>query len=499
MDNIINFSNMESSILKFEVTMYGEIQKLTETLSKTRVRIFYRGMNRNRTYISEEFAQKLISSLPYAPIKGIFDQDAMDFEGHGEDNTDGRIYGIIPENPNFAWEKHLDDDGVEREYATADVYLFTGLYPEAKLIPGKSQSMEIYKKTFKGEWRISEDDNQPFFFFTDGCLVGLQALGDDCEPCFEGAAFFSLYNHIKECLDQFTKNKKEGDKVGIADFRLSDNEKYDLIFTALNPNYTEEGGWALDYYIMDVYDEYALCKKKKDYSCVRAYYTKDNASDTVTLGEIVNVKIVDITESEAMALEAIKATAGNYETEKAEWDTEKVSLESAKEELETKVSELETEKATYETEKATLTEEKAALEATLEENKTAIEEYTTKIAEMETEKATLEEAKANYEKEIEDLKNFKSEIEKAQTDSVIEELSNSLTDEKIQEFKDAMANYSVADFKKEVCMAAYEANKGLLNNNHAEELIYKNNGSDGDKFESGAIRILRKNKKGGNK
>lgn len=72
MDNIINFSNMESSILKFEVTMYGEIQKLTETLSKTRVRIFYRGMNRNRTYISEEFAQKLISSLPYAPIKGIF-------------------------------------------------------------------------------------------------------------------------------------------------------------------------------------------------------------------------------------------------------------------------------------------------------------------------------------------------------------------------------------------------------------------------------------------
>ena len=108
-------------------------------------------------------------------------------------------------------------------------------------------------------------------------------------------------------------------------------------------------------------------------------------------------------------------------------------------------------------------------------------------------------AEQDDEKEIGDLKKFKSEIEKAQKDSVIEEFSNSLTDEKIQEFKDAMANYSVADFKKEVCMAAYEANKELLNNNHAEELIYKNNGSDGDKFESGAIRILRKNKKGGNK
>jgi hypothetical protein len=53
----------------------------------------------------------------------------------------------------------MDEDGVTRTYACADVLLFTGLYPEAKLVPGESQSMEIFRGNLKGEWRISEEDN----------------------------------------------------------------------------------------------------------------------------------------------------------------------------------------------------------------------------------------------------------------------------------------------------------------------------------------------------
>lgn len=97
----------------------------------------------------------------------------MDFTDHGEDNTDGKIYGIVPADSNFAWEDHMDDDGVVRSYACADVLLFTGLYPEAKLIPTESQSMEIFRGNLKGEWRISEEDKQPYYYFMKGCLVGL--------------------------------------------------------------------------------------------------------------------------------------------------------------------------------------------------------------------------------------------------------------------------------------------------------------------------------------
>lgn len=182
------FSKIPSTL---DVTLYGNLEQVTDTLSKCRVRIFYKGMNRNRTFISEDFANQLIESLPYAPIKGIFNKDKVDYEDHGEDNTDGRIYGIIPENPNFAWEKNTDIDGIVREYASADVFLFTGLYPEAKIIPGESQSMEIFKPTLEGEWRISDEDGKPYYYFKKGCLVGLQVLGVETEPCFEGSAFFS--------------------------------------------------------------------------------------------------------------------------------------------------------------------------------------------------------------------------------------------------------------------------------------------------------------------
>ena len=48
----------------FDVQVYGDLQPYSNTISKARVRIFYRGLNRNYSYISDEFAEKLISSLP---------------------------------------------------------------------------------------------------------------------------------------------------------------------------------------------------------------------------------------------------------------------------------------------------------------------------------------------------------------------------------------------------------------------------------------------------
>jgi hypothetical protein len=42
--------------LSFDVTVYGDLQPFDDSKSKARVRIFYRGLNRNRTYISEDFS-----------------------------------------------------------------------------------------------------------------------------------------------------------------------------------------------------------------------------------------------------------------------------------------------------------------------------------------------------------------------------------------------------------------------------------------------------------
>ena len=173
----------KKDLTKFSLSIYGNITAFNEVLSKARCRIFYKYGNRNGTYITDEFAEKLISTLPYVPVKGIYDAVGEDFTDHGHERYEGRIYGIVPENPNFAWETHLDEDGVEREYACTDVYLFTGIYKKEALdVLQKSQSMELYADSIQGEWKFI--DGKKYYVFTDGCFLGLQALGEKYEPCF---------------------------------------------------------------------------------------------------------------------------------------------------------------------------------------------------------------------------------------------------------------------------------------------------------------------------
>jgi len=129
---------MDKSIYEFPVAVYGSLEKYNEVLSKARCRIFYKYENRNGTYITDEFAEKLLNSLPYAPVKGIYSVNDDDYTDHGTERDQGRIYGIVPENPNISWEQHIDEDGVTRTYACSDVLIFTALYKEANEIIGKS-------------------------------------------------------------------------------------------------------------------------------------------------------------------------------------------------------------------------------------------------------------------------------------------------------------------------------------------------------------------------
>jgi hypothetical protein len=183
-------AQMDKTLYEFPVTVYGNLEKYNEVLSKARCRIFYKYANRNGTYITDEFADKLLNSLPYAPVKGIYVPEDGDYSDHGEERDQGRIYGIVPENPNITWENHLDEDGVERSYACADVLIFTAIYKEASEIVGKSQSMELYGPSLKYHEAIV--DGKRFIVFDEGCFLGLQVLGDQVEPCFEGASFYTL-------------------------------------------------------------------------------------------------------------------------------------------------------------------------------------------------------------------------------------------------------------------------------------------------------------------
>ena len=195
---------------KIPTTFVGEIAEgLTQVspeISKTRLRIFYKGFNRNQGYVTDEFAEKLLSSLPYTPIVGIFNDLVKDFGGHNQDRNVARVYGVVPQDPHFAWEDHLDSDGVMRTYACTDVYLFTGRYDAAKLIPGKQQSMELDTSTIRGDWQVINEYGQEGFVYTDARFIGLSVLGDDKTPCFEGSAFYELVSQFNDFMAAKTSN-----------------------------------------------------------------------------------------------------------------------------------------------------------------------------------------------------------------------------------------------------------------------------------------------------
>lgn len=202
----------------FVATIYGNLTPLNNSaLSKARVRIFYKGLNRNGSFITDEIADQLIASLPGTPVVGSYDADHDDFLGHVEAST-SKAYGFVPEDMNFNWETNLDPDGVSRTYACADVILWTGRYPLASRVVGQSHSMELNPNTVEGHWVETPEDF--YFEFTKAEFFGLCILGNQ-EPCFEGSAFYSL----KENINQFSKLKSELKELAHLYYSAEENDE----------------------------------------------------------------------------------------------------------------------------------------------------------------------------------------------------------------------------------------------------------------------------------
>lgn len=230
----------------FKISIYGKLEKYNDTISKARCRIFYKYGNRNGTYITDEFAEKLLATIPYTPVKGIRKED--DFSDHGAFRDEGRIYGIVPQNPNLAWEKHLDEDGVEREYACVDVYLYTAIYKEAAEILSKPQSMELFGDSIEGELQII--NGVSYYVFTSGSFLGLQVLGDKVTPCFEGAAFYEYKNSIEDILKAINEVFNNMNKEVVSE--MEQIEKVETTFEEVEDIAVEESNPSVEAEVTEV-------------------------------------------------------------------------------------------------------------------------------------------------------------------------------------------------------------------------------------------------------
>lgn len=170
-----------------------------------RARVFYTGLNRNGSYITKEFANSFIETAIGCPVVGLWDTEANDFTDHRMSDRK-KAYGFIPEDPAFAWEKSYDYDGVEREYASFNVVLWTKAFEEANEIITHPLSMEINPDTINGAFMVI--DGEYCFQFTSAEMLGICVLGYNVEPCFEGAQFLTV-NDMKEFKRLFKIDKQQ--------------------------------------------------------------------------------------------------------------------------------------------------------------------------------------------------------------------------------------------------------------------------------------------------
>ena len=214
-----------------------DVTPLNPLISKCQIKVCYVGEepNRNKSVITKDVAVKMANSLPGSPIVGFYNETTEDFEEHNQviEIKGGNLifkentvpYGFVDLNAKVWFQDYVDGDTIHT-YLVTEGYLWTGQYPEAKRIitKGNNQSMHLDPETLDGTWSFDDKTGTEFFIINDAIFSNLCILGDDFEPCFEGASITSF------SLDDDFNNKiyaliKEVQKLKGGNLTVEDNIK----------------------------------------------------------------------------------------------------------------------------------------------------------------------------------------------------------------------------------------------------------------------------------
>lgn len=350
-----------------DATFYEKLTPLysLDRVGRTRMKAFYRGKNRNGSFITQEVADQLIRSATKGntPIIGFYNYEEGDFERHmGPKIAKG--YGYVPQDCNFAWEFHTDENGIEREYACFDCVLFCDYFEEAKEIIGKPQSMELNPDSIRGEWEDFEDGE--YFVYSSAEMKGFCVLGSTIEPCFEAASFFE---------------KNGGSKFDKFSLLLSD-----LMEKVKEAELKEEGGEK------EMPEEVNVSVPEVEETVVT-----EEAEVTPTVEEETAPKTEETTPVETPTVEEVPAVS--FEEIQAQLDEMTTNFNSLTEEnatLQNKISDLENQLSEMSLERDNLKNDVTSLHEQLNSEKDKVAKYEAQI--QENELAKKEKLVSDYEK-----------------------------------------------------------------------------------------------------
>ena len=384
-------------------------------MSSCDIKVFYMGRNDNGTFINKQTATELAKTLRGAPIVGYYKQDKQDFSDHGHRvilDDEGikfecltKPYGFVSPDAEVWFQKFTEQDrntgeDVIREYLMTTGYLWTGQFPEAQQAyeEGKPESMELDKTSLEGTWAKEANSEIQFFIINSGIFSKLCILGDDVEPCFEGAGIG------KDITAQFSKQV--------------DNKFKNTLYSMMQDlEYVLKGGSSV-----------ADLDKKLDAV----------GEPTVSVDEELEVETsysqkeeeVDDTTSEYKKDDDEDKDAEDPDSEKD--DTQEDDSSAASADDEEKNNDADDKKRKY----------------TLDELEIQYEELENKYNELNTSYSALD-------TEVQTLRKFKADTERANKENLIADFSM-LTDEDKKDVIENIDNYSLDEIKSKLAVLCYD-------------------------------------------
>ena len=252
------------SVATIDAPEFINVESVNPLISKCEIKVLYLGKNRNKSYIDKSAATAIGKTLPGSPIVGYYKKNNQDFSDHGQQiivddegikiNDLTRPYGFVPTNAEVWFQKFIDTDAlgneVVREYLMTVGYLWTGQYEEVQRVyesqDGNPQSMKLHDETLKGNWTKDIKSGTDFFIINDAIIQNLCILGENVEPCFEGAditeqkisSSFSKNNNfvttlfsMMQELNELLNNEKGGN--------LMEKENVNVEDTTTTTNFSE--------------------------------------------------------------------------------------------------------------------------------------------------------------------------------------------------------------------------------------------------------------------
>lgn len=513
---------MHTSIKLTTPCEFIKVEPLNPLISKCQIKVCYVGEqpNRNKSIITKEVATQMANSLPGSPIVGYFNDNTKDFEEHNRtiDISNGKFemkdttrpYGFVPTDAKVWFQQYQDDGEVIREYLCTEGYLWTGQYPECQRVidKGNNQSMELDTDRIDAYWTKDENGKPKFFIINEAIVSKLCILGEDCEPCFEGASVtqaevnFSLgddfkaqlFSMMQEIKDLLVDNNEKGGAQVFTKYAVEIGDAlWSALYSYIEKNYPDgENSWCSIYRIEGIFEDggqkFAVLQNRKDLKYFKLNFSLSEAEGLSTTGSLEEVTKVYVPASEPQfALEDVEQFETEYKKAKEEDEEKEKGKDEGEEgksdkpETDDKVEgedKKDPEDKKEEPEDKDDEDDKKKKKYSLDEIPEYVE-LSTKYSELESNYNALLADRDSLKAQLEPLVEFKAQAEKAQKEEMIKSFYMLSEEDK----KDVVTNidkYSLDEIeaKLSIICVRNKVSFNLDEENHKDDpMVYNLGGS----------------------